>query len=1029
MAKIYRLFLLFFVFAMTAFGQAASRYDGVLIDQNGKPVVGMNVRVCTTPATGQPCTPLANVYTNSGLTFPAQNPLTTDFLGNFYFYVTSGIYELEFSGPGIITKQVPDVTITVPQNNSNPVFTSVTATTATIGTINGFVYVDGTINTTIAGAIAALPSTGGTVIIPCGTYTLSTTLVIPSQVILQGCGTGSTTSGGTRLIAASGSVSPVVQVQGTSSTSRSGDIFLRDLSIVGVYTASQVCMQIDHATYIVQDHVQYLTCGQAEWDNDVYRSLHTDVTYFQSGSGGTNTTATVRVENISNPSVPTEQVFFIDCSWQGDAGGKQGTSVYYGPATEEGRISHSKLDYSGTNPNFPIVYINQAQFIDITHNTISGFASVAPSTGTVTVTGSNTVPSFGINISDNTLISFSATVPGIYLQNTNNYTVNGGFFVGPNSTGTAIVTTTSTGGGTIASIQMGSSDTEVNNSSGSAAAIYYGQYNSGAFNVQSNAAFTGPLPWIDVTAVPYNAKCDGHTDDSAALQAAGNAAIAAGAIMQLPTAGTCIFGTTLTFTHNSPDTLLPSIHIRGGGISTILKYTGTGNAIVITSGVSGHFIYNPTLEHFQLWGGLAAPAQTAIQCQYCNQGVITDVQVYGLQNYDAQLWGFTVGFDLTNAAGMAISSSGFNDCNVGMKLLGTELSTITGGFGEGVNISFLMGTGGGGLSDSGVYIINGLNYETQNYFMVWNDTMGTPTVSSAEGVYVLNNTIVFDQDGGGSGYTPNQVLNVLNSSGSTIQLKNIVFSNNFFYCNTTCSYAFNLSMASGGDPFINRLTINGNVLYGFTTAGLTANNSVITGLWSNNINENISTPTLTAVTGTGVFCVDDWYGGLAVLCPETIDGALTVDGNFSVTGTGSITGNTTIGGTLGVTGIVTTPQTTLGRIRVSQGSEVSSGNFVLSGWGTSPVVTPNDSAEDTAGEITITSGTGSPSANPTVVLTFADGAFFNAPQCVTSRGDIDSPSTAPFINTTTTTTAITWTFVGTPVASTNYVLQWICMGH
>lgn len=101
------------LFAVQAYGQDA-RYDGVLLDQTGKPVVGVNVRVCTTPASGQPCTPLASVFSNAAGTFPLQNPLTTDFLGNFYFYVPSGVYELEFSGVGVLTKQVPDVTITLP---------------------------------------------------------------------------------------------------------------------------------------------------------------------------------------------------------------------------------------------------------------------------------------------------------------------------------------------------------------------------------------------------------------------------------------------------------------------------------------------------------------------------------------------------------------------------------------------------------------------------------------------------------------------------------------------------------------------------------------------------------------------------------------------------------------------------------------------------------------------------------------------------------------------------------------------------
>lgn len=112
-----KLLLLFvFLFTLPAHGQTTTgaRYDGVVMDQTGKPVVGINVRVCISPAAGQPCTPLATIYSDINLSFPATNPTTTDFLGNFYFYVPSGTYELEFSGATLTTKQVPDVTITGP---------------------------------------------------------------------------------------------------------------------------------------------------------------------------------------------------------------------------------------------------------------------------------------------------------------------------------------------------------------------------------------------------------------------------------------------------------------------------------------------------------------------------------------------------------------------------------------------------------------------------------------------------------------------------------------------------------------------------------------------------------------------------------------------------------------------------------------------------------------------------------------------------------------------------------------------------
>lgn len=359
-----------------------------------------------------------------------------------------------------------------PTLSGNPIFSGQPTFTGnfTAGSINSIRYVDGVEYTTIASAISSLPGGGGTVIVPCGTYTLSATLVIPSNVILAGCGMGSTGSGGTRLIASSGSVTPLVEVQGSSSSSRSTNIFIRDVTIGGVYTTSQVCMQIDHASYVSQEHVQYTNCGQAEWDDDVYRSLHNDVSYFQSGSGGTNTTATVRVENTSNPSVPSEEIFFDTCIWEG--GTQQGTAVYFGPATEEEHILGSKMDYGSTSPGFPVVYIYQAQVVDISHNSINGFDATSPAPGVIEIEGSSGTPAFQVHISENSVVAFSAAVPGIYLDYATDAEVLGGTFEGPGSGGTAVVTTANTHGAGIGPFRMASADTPVTDTSMLSGIIY-----------------------------------------------------------------------------------------------------------------------------------------------------------------------------------------------------------------------------------------------------------------------------------------------------------------------------------------------------------------------------------------------------------------------------------------------------------------------------------------------------------------------------------------------------------------------------
>jgi len=63
----------------------------------------------------------------------------------------------------------------------------------TISNLNNVIYVDGIKYTTIQAAINALPSTGGLVFIPAGTYTISSAITIPnSNIVLQGAAKGAT---------------------------------------------------------------------------------------------------------------------------------------------------------------------------------------------------------------------------------------------------------------------------------------------------------------------------------------------------------------------------------------------------------------------------------------------------------------------------------------------------------------------------------------------------------------------------------------------------------------------------------------------------------------------------------------------------------------------------------------------------------------------------------------------------------------------------------------------------------------------
>ncbi|MGB6874954.1 MAG: carboxypeptidase-like regulatory domain-containing protein [Candidatus Acidiferrales bacterium] len=148
------------LFACRAQAQG-SRHDGVVQGEQGIPVAGATIVVCTQPAnvTVTPCTPLANLYTDTTLTTPSANPLTSDGLGNFHFYAAPGLYTVQVYGPGINTYTTPDVLL--PTNPSNAQFSSITATNAISAltlSLGGNLAVGGNasiIGTLTAGSLAA----------------------------------------------------------------------------------------------------------------------------------------------------------------------------------------------------------------------------------------------------------------------------------------------------------------------------------------------------------------------------------------------------------------------------------------------------------------------------------------------------------------------------------------------------------------------------------------------------------------------------------------------------------------------------------------------------------------------------------------------------------------------------------------------------------------------------------------------------------------------------------------------------------
>jgi hypothetical protein len=125
-----------------------TRKDDIVFNSRGIPLAGATVRVCAMPASGQPCTPLALIYSDAALTQALANPTSTDGTGNYFFYAAPGKYEIEISGPAITTKQIPNVIL--PNDPASPSFSAISAFSLTLSgnlTVNG--------NTTVVGNLAS----------------------------------------------------------------------------------------------------------------------------------------------------------------------------------------------------------------------------------------------------------------------------------------------------------------------------------------------------------------------------------------------------------------------------------------------------------------------------------------------------------------------------------------------------------------------------------------------------------------------------------------------------------------------------------------------------------------------------------------------------------------------------------------------------------------------------------------------------------------------------------------------------------
>jgi hypothetical protein len=378
-------------------------------------------------------------------------------------------------------------------------------------------------------------------------------------------------------------------------------------------------------------------------------------------------------------------------------------------------------------------------------------------------------------------------------------------------------------------------------------------------------------PFVDVMA--FGAACDGVTDDSVALQTAGNAAISTGKILRLPPQA-CAYSVGLVFTQAIQITGAVEQGGAGGPPVSSLKYTGSGIALKINNGTSS--IFGVHLRSFIINGTAVSNQGEGLVCTYCNQAVIENVFVTS-----TNVPGFATVYDFSNSADIIthnlLGSNGVtavslvNSSNIDIDTCNIFQNTV----------AFLMGG-----TQIGINVHDCPNIERQDYLVDWDDTNPAAAFTFGDNIHFERDYIIFD--GSAATYPHQQVLHASNTSTNELLLRNLVFSDNTIVCPVgTCgsTYAFNIAI-SGTTSAATAVTLTAerNWLSGFASGGVTANNSKATVAWVNNQNLNaIGLPTNTDTNGTGTFCVVKYAAATASVC------ALSAP---SVTATGAVSGAT-----------------------------------------------------------------------------------------------------------------------------------------
>lgn len=234
---------------------------------------------------------------------------------------------------------------------------------------------------------------------------------------------------------------------------------------------------------------------------------------------------------------------------------------------------------------------------------------------------------------------------------------------------------------------------------------------------------SGSSTFLNVKSAPYNAVGDGVTDDTAAIQAAINAANATGDTVFFPP-GIYIVSGTLTI-DNGTDTaaFAPKASLLGSGASNAIIWGATGNynLLTITGGVSGAGMHSHQyVKNLSLFkdGGTGACLNMTNVAYFDAEGLHIRGGEIGISASDflsatfracQVLWCSTGGVRMERSSTADGFQSGPNAVMFDSCVLGNN-GTYGGWFLDGGNINFI----GGSVEGNGVSVSNGFGLQFTN---------------------------------------------------------------------------------------------------------------------------------------------------------------------------------------------------------------------------------------------------------------------------------------------------------------------------